>query len=153
MIHFVHDKNILNSDATALVNGADSLGRMGSGLAAQFRLLYPEMFEQYRELCANGALEPGDVQVYNFTDEKTGNNRYILNVIVKKGWRFGSPMDLIDACLRNIRDVIIRNNIDSLAMATISFTTKENYFGDIERHMGEIFNGLQNCNITVYSPV
>ena len=153
MIHFVNDRNILNSDATALVNGVDSLGRMGAGLAAQFRLLYPAMFEQYRELCASGTLEPGDVQTYMFTDEMTGNNRYILNAIIKRNWKSGTSMDLIDSCLRNIRDIIIRNNIDSLSIATISFTTKENYFGDIERRMGEIFNGLQNCSITVHSPV
>ena len=61
--------NIFTSTAPAVGHGVNCQGVMGSGIAVQFRTLFPEMFRQYKALCNASLLVPGEVfpfQTENF---------------------------------------------------------------------------------------
>ncbi len=56
--------NLFTTDAPALGHGVNVCGKMGSGIAVEFRTLFPEMYRQYRALCAQFHLKPGEVFAY-----------------------------------------------------------------------------------------
>lgn len=57
--------NIFNTTAPAIGHGVNVDGRMGAGIAVQFRTLFPEMHRQYIAVCGAGYLEPGEVFYYS----------------------------------------------------------------------------------------
>ena len=68
--------NIFTTRAQAIGHGVNTKGVMGAGIAFSVRLMYPEVYLEYRELCESGELQPGDV--YTALDENSG--RYIVNL-------------------------------------------------------------------------
>ena len=51
--------DILKSKAQTLVNTVNCVGIMGKGIAAEFKKLYPEMFEDYVRRCERHEVKPG----------------------------------------------------------------------------------------------
>ena len=45
--------NIFLSDKQTIVNTINCVGVMGKGVALEFRLRYPGMYEKYKEFCTN----------------------------------------------------------------------------------------------------
>ncbi len=78
----VYTKNsIFASLAQTLVNPVNCSGVMGKGLAAEFKRYYPAVYEEYRQVCLDGALVIGSVHVYKVSDD-----RIILNFPTKRHW-------------------------------------------------------------------
>jgi O-acetyl-ADP-ribose deacetylase (regulator of RNase III) len=53
--------NLFHSEAPFIGHGVNCRGKMGSGIAVQFRIRYPEMYEQYKAQCERGIFWPGEV--------------------------------------------------------------------------------------------
>lgn len=68
---------MFESSAGTLVNPINCVGAMGRGLALEFKKRYPEMFREYRILCARKPLRPGRLWFYAAAD------RGILNFPIK----------------------------------------------------------------------
>jgi len=47
-----HRTSIFDSPAQTVVNTVNCVGVMGNGIAVGFRKRYPDMFQQYRIICA-----------------------------------------------------------------------------------------------------
>lgn len=56
--------DMFSTRAKAIGHGVNVHGRMGAGIAVQFRTLFPEMFRQYKALCDSNRLQPGEVHYY-----------------------------------------------------------------------------------------
>ncbi|MBU1748376.1 MAG: macro domain-containing protein, partial [Chloroflexi bacterium] len=56
MIKWTHG-NLFESEAQTLVNAVNVVGVMGKGIALEFKTRYPEMFEEYCQLCRDGRLD------------------------------------------------------------------------------------------------
>jgi O-acetyl-ADP-ribose deacetylase (regulator of RNase III) len=93
MISYVNI-SLFDSPAQALVNTVNTVGIMGRGIAAIFKQLYPEMYQQYRELCQQGKLDIGMLYIYRTP------NKIIINFPTKKHWRQPSQVEYIEAGLR-----------------------------------------------------
>ena len=63
-LHFVSGDLFL-SDTQTLAHGVNCRGRMGAGVAAEFRRIAPEMFKEYRRKCHHGLLQPGELLLWN----------------------------------------------------------------------------------------
>jgi len=50
---------------------------MGTGIDTEFKFLFPEMFQEYRQLCYKGKLIPGDYFLYK------GENKWVLNLVTQ----------------------------------------------------------------------
>lgn len=85
--------SLFDSPAQTLVNPVNTAGVMGKGLALAFKQRYPEMYQQYRELCHAGQLEIGKLHVYRMLDQT------IVNFPTKKHWRNSSQIEYIEAGL------------------------------------------------------
>lgn len=64
----------------ALGQGANGKGRMGLGIAADFRREYPEMYEEYRRRCERRELKPGDLFAWPVQGKR---HRYVYNLITQ----------------------------------------------------------------------
>ena len=72
MITYV-DFSLFDSPAKVLVNTVNTVGVMGKGIAKEFKSIYPDMFDEYQQLCEDGALDIGKLWVY-----KT-SHKWVLN--------------------------------------------------------------------------
>src|SRR5437588_12069599 len=85
--------NLFNSTAQTLVNTVNCVGVMGKGIALEFRLRFPEMFETYRKVCEDRKLRPGQILPYRKA------HPWILNFAVKDDWKHPSRLEWVEACL------------------------------------------------------
>ena len=102
--------NIFESKAKTLVNTINCVGIMGKGIALEFKVRYPQMFENYLELCKQGKVKPGIPYFYN---DLYGNS--ILNFPTKDHWRSPSKLSYIVDGLNWFRSHYKEYNIESIA--------------------------------------
>lgn len=86
--------NLLKSPAQTLVNTVNTVGVMGKGIALEFRKLYPDMYQQYRQLCQSGRFDIGNLYIYRTP------NKIIVNFPTKRHWRNPSKIEYIEAGLQ-----------------------------------------------------
>lgn len=65
----------------ALAHGVNCKGVMGAGIARSFRDRWPDMYRVYREACARGTLQPGQVMTW----EVPGTGTVIFNLATQYG--------------------------------------------------------------------
>ncbi len=79
--------DLLQSEAQALVNTVNCYGRMGKGLALQFKKRYPDMNRKYEAQCAAKQWKPGSIYKHDLPD-----GRCIINASTKN--YYGNPSEL-----------------------------------------------------------
>ena len=113
MITYV-SKNILDSEAVALVNTVNTVGIMGKGIALQFKEKFPLNFKLYQKACKNTEVRTGKMFV-----TETGlltNPQYIINFPTKTDWRSNSRLEDIAEGLNDLVRVVKEKNIQSIAI-------------------------------------
>lgn len=108
---FIKIGNIFESNATTIVNTVNCVGVMGKGIALEFKNRYPQMFNEYVEMCARKEIKPGVPYLYQ---DLLGNS--ILNFPTKDHWK--SPSQL--AYIINGLDWFVENYAD-LGIDSIAF--------------------------------
>lgn len=108
MLEYV-STNLFESPAQTLVNTVNTVGVMGKGIANDFRRLYPEMFERYREFCDRGEFAVG--QLYLFRTP----HKWVLNFPTKKHWRSPSQLEWIEAGLVKFLETYSQYGITSVS--------------------------------------
>lgn len=101
--------DIFQSPAQVLVNTVNTVGVMGKGIALDFKRLFPEMFEQYRQLCEDGKLQIGVLWLYK------SPNKWVLNFPTKRHWREPSRVEYIEAGLSKFSANYSQMGIHSIA--------------------------------------
>jgi O-acetyl-ADP-ribose deacetylase (regulator of RNase III) len=109
--------NLLDADVEALVNTVNTEGVMGKGVALQFRRAYPANYEAYRAACARGDVVIGRMFVHD--TGRLDRPRWIINFPTKRHWRAKSRIADIDAGLADLRDVLARLEIKSVALPAL----------------------------------
>lgn len=56
--------DLFTADVPAIAHGCNAKGKMGSGIAVEFRRRWPEMYNEYADLCAQGDLIGGHVFIW-----------------------------------------------------------------------------------------
>lgn len=105
--------DMFESPAQVLVNTVNTVGVMGKGIALDFKRLFPEMFEEYRQLCEMRKLSIGTLWLY-----KTPN-KWVLNFPTKKHWREPSRLEYIEAGLKKFAGSYARMGIHSIAFPAL----------------------------------
>lgn len=142
--------NLLAAQAEALVNTVNTVGVMGKGIALMFKELFPDNFSEYARACDAGAVQVGHMHVFH----RGGflNPRFIINFPTKKHWRHPSKLEWIDEGLRDLRRVIIENEIKSVALPPLGSGNGKLEWSDvkplIQRHLGD----LDGVSVTVFEP-
>jgi O-acetyl-ADP-ribose deacetylase (regulator of RNase III) len=102
--------SLFKSPAQTLVNTVNTVGVMGKGIAKTFKQLYPEMYQEYRQLCRAGKMDIGKLYIYRTP------NKIIVNFPTKKHWRSRSRVEYIEAGLQEFVRIY-----DKYGISTVSF--------------------------------
>lgn len=101
---------------TSYAHGCNCAGAMGRGIALQFRNRWPQMYDEYRRLCALGKFQPGNVYRYEY------GNGHIYNLATQKHWRGPDSMarlEYIETALTKMLTMATRDGVSAIAMPRI----------------------------------
>lgn len=101
--------NLFNTKAMAVVNTVNCVGAMGKGIALDFKLRFPKMFEEYQRICFQHLLKPGQILPY------TKSTPIILNFAIKDNWKDPSKVKWIEETLQKFVDNYKKLGITSIA--------------------------------------
>ena len=171
MIHYI-DGTVFNTDAMAIVNTINCTGVMNAGIALEYSLRYPEMFNDYEEKCKNKLLKVGNVDYYHDKDV------IIVNFPTKWHFKYPSQLPWIESGLQDFVKTFKQHNITSVAFPKLGTLNgklswrdvqalMEKYLGDLpidvyicldnnkfaegtEKQMLEYFNNTNTSQLTQY---
>jgi len=106
---FNEEKTIFNSNCDIIVNTVNCLGIMGTGLAAEFKTKFPEMFKDYKSLCRANQIKIGKLWVYDKTNPK------IMAFPTKDDWKKPSQYTFIEKGLQEFVRTYESLKINSIA--------------------------------------
>lgn len=101
--------DILSIDSGIITHQVNCRGVMGAGLAKALRKKYPVIFPEYRQLCINGQLRPGMIQLICVAD-----GLYICNLAGQDGYgtdRQYTDYDALPTALAELHDASISLNL------------------------------------------
>ena len=101
--------DIFTSEMQVLVNPVNTVGVMGKGLAKQFKIRFPKMFENYKIACDNGSLTIGELHIFQ------ADKKWIMNFPTKYHWRAKSKIEYIEAGLKRFVGIYEDEQIKSIA--------------------------------------
>lgn len=101
---------VFNAPVKTYVNAVNCSGIMGSGIALEFKLRYPDMFENYVKECKEGIIKIGRPKLY-----KCSNDEWILNFPTKNHWRPASKIEYIEEGLKYFVQNYKKLNFQSIA--------------------------------------
>ena len=105
-----YEGTVFNTGAKAIVNTINCEGAMGAGLALEFMLRYPEMYEDYKVKCDKKLLKPGIVDYYVEDDGCT-----IINFPTKWLFKYPSRIEWIEQGLQYFVSTYKEHNIKAVA--------------------------------------
>lgn len=101
--------NIFTTKCQTIVNTINCVGVMGAGIAYEFRLREPLMFEKYKLLCQDGSIDIGILWIYRAVKYN------ILNFPTKFDWKYPSKEEYLHKGLQKFLDTYKSKNITSIA--------------------------------------
>lgn len=114
MVRWINQGDIFALDGVNnFAHGCNCSGAMGKGIAIQFRERWPEMYQQYRLLCAKGQFRPGDVFPYAFS---TG---YVFNLATQASWRSRATLPAIAASVNSMLEFATKHELSTIALPRI----------------------------------
>lgn len=100
-------------DLPGLAHGCNCAGAMGAGIAVEFKRRWPDMYEAYRRLCAEGRFQPGDVFVWEAPD------RVVFNLGTQRTWRTKATLEAIEASLRRTLELAAEKGVARIGVPRI----------------------------------
>jgi O-acetyl-ADP-ribose deacetylase (regulator of RNase III) len=142
--------DILRTDAEAIVNTVNCVGIMGRGIALQFKNAYPANFQAYAEACAVGDVEPG--RMFVFETGYLTNPRFIINFPTKRHWKGKSRIEDIESGLEDLRAVILKHHIRSIAIPPLGAGLGGLQWSDVRPRIVAALKTLPDVRVLVFDP-
>jgi len=142
--------NLLDADAEALVNTVNTVGVMGKGVALMFKEAFPDNFKAYASAARAKELEVGKMFVTR-RDAFLGP-KWIVNFPTKAHWRYPSRMQWVDAGLDDLKAVIARHGIRSIALPPLGAGNGGLDWDDVRNLMVEKLKDLREVRIVIFEP-
>ena len=149
MIHFTKG-NLLEAETDALVNTVNTVGVMGKGIALMLKERFPENMAAYASACKRGDVVTGKMFVTD-TGELMGP-KWIINFPTKQHWRSPSKMEWIENGLIDLRNIIIKKQIRSIAIPPLGAGHGGLKWQDVKPVIEQALTGLDDVEILVYEP-
>lgn len=90
-----YDGTVFNAGVNCMVNTVNCIGVMGAGLALEFSLRYPAMYEDYEAKCKRKEIAVGKVDYFH------GDGYTVVNFPTKWHFKYSSKLEWIEAGLRD----------------------------------------------------
>jgi O-acetyl-ADP-ribose deacetylase (regulator of RNase III) len=142
--------NLLTAEAEALVNTVNTVGVMGKGIALMFKEAFPENYKAYEAACAAHEVVVGHMFVSE-RHELMGP-RWIINFPTKKHWRHPSQLAWIEDGLSDLRHVIERLKIRSIALPPLGSGNGGLEWSVVRPRVEALLGNLADVEVIVYEP-
>ena len=154
MIKYISKGDIFESKCDAYVNPVNLFGVMGDGLAADFRVEFPENFKVYKSISDKGETAIGKMVIHKV--DKQENKDYdgltIINFPTKSSWKWNSKLEYIDMGLKDLVRIVKEQNIKSIAIPGLGCGLGRLNWDDVKAIMEKYFEELQDVEIEIYEP-
>ena len=107
--------NIFTTNCHTIVNTINTIGVMGAGIAYEFKLRFPEMFEKYKYFCDKKQIDIGNLWIYKLPKFDNENYEYILNFPTKQHWKYPTKIEYLERGLQKFIDTYKQKGILSIA--------------------------------------
>ncbi|MDO4568796.1 MAG: macro domain-containing protein [Planctomycetia bacterium] len=142
--------DLFKSDAEALVNAVNTDGIMGGGIALQFKIRYPEMYQEYKKLCDEQQLYTG--MLYVWPTGSTDGVKYIINFPTKANCANASRLEYIEVGLDALVYTIQDEDIKSIAVPALGCGLGGLDWSEVRPLMERKLEPLKDVNIMIYIP-
>lgn len=142
--------NLVKADVEALVNTVNTVGIMGKGIALQFRQAFPDNYKAYKAACDRGEVRLG--KIFVFARLRLERPHFILNFPTKKHWRSKSRLEDIDSGLADLVNVVMSNEIKSLAVPPLGCGNGGLEWQDVKPRIERALGSLRDVRVLVYPP-
>lgn len=142
--------NLLAADVDALVNTVNTVGIMGKGIALQFKRAFPDNFRHYEKACKAGEVALSSMFVHEV--EAIAGPRFIVNFPTKGHWKSRSRIEDIDRGLDDLRTVISKLNITSIAVPPLGCGNGGLEWAEVYPLIQEKLGSLPDVRVLVYLP-
>lgn len=132
--------NIFTTECQTIVNTVNCVGVMGAGIAYEFRLRYPDMYQQYQKYCIEKCIDIGTLWIYKSED------RDVLNFPTKYDWKYPSKVEYLRKGLQKFVDTYQQKGITSIAFPLLG---AQKGGIDAETSLSIMTEYLSQCNIDV----
>lgn len=137
--------NIFASECQTLVNTVNCNGVMGAGIALEFKLRHPKMFDQYAEHCKKGRIDIGKLWLYK-PPQDAGDRRWVLNFPTKRNWKMPSRWEYLEKGLEKFVATYQEKGISSIAFPALGASNGGLKEDDVIALMREY---LTECDIPI----
>lgn len=100
-------------DVMAYAHGVNCAGAMGAGVAVEFKKRYPKMYRQYKALCKNGGLQPGDVFAWQ------GKGVTVFNLATQKHWNTNATLEAVETSVSKMLTLATQMGVGEILMPRI----------------------------------
>lgn len=104
------DGTVFNTGADAIVNTVNCVGIMGTGVALEFKLRFPDMFKLYENKCKTHSIATGKIDYY-----KTSDGLYLINFPTKQHFKYPSKLEWIEKGLSDFLNTYESKGFKSVA--------------------------------------
>lgn len=143
--------NLLEAGADALVNTVNTVGVMGKGIALMFKEAFPDNFRAYVAACKRSEVRTGRMFVTRY-DDMYGGPKWIINFPTKRHWRHPSRMEWISEGLVDLKAVIAREGIRSVALPPLGVGNGGLHWPEVRALIEETFGAMPDVEAVVYEP-
>ncbi|MEN9855067.1 MAG: hypothetical protein RLZZ157_193 [Pseudomonadota bacterium] len=142
--------NLLEADVQAVVNTVNTVGVMGKGIALMFKEAFPENFLDYELACKEKRVQLGRM----FISERQNllGPKWIVNFPTKGHWRYPSKIEWIKQGLVDLREFILREGVQSIALPPLGSGNGGLEWSDVRPLIVQEFADLSDVKIIVYEP-
>lgn len=143
--------NIFTTECDVIVNTVNCSGIMGAGIAYEFRLRYPTMFERYKELCNKKLLTIGKLWIYELKETEKLSERYarVMNFPTKNFWKLPSKIEYLEKGLIKFSETYLEKNITSIAFPLLGTSKGGLEIEDVTKIMEKYLSPL-NIDIEIW---
>lgn len=145
------DNDLFESGCEVLVNAVNVIGAMGAGLARQFGLRYPRMYDLYKEDCRNHKLSVGKMHTYRNPDD-TGRYKWIVNFPTMHFPGEITRRATLEEGFVSLESFIRDNNIKSIAIPALGGGIGRFPFSDLVPIVEAFSARLPGLKIKLYEP-
>lgn len=137
----------------AIVNTVNCVGVMGKGVALEFKHRWPENFKAYKRVCADKALSPGEMFIFDNNDFlDSEKHRFLINFPTKQHWRSQSKIEYVKDGLVDFVNQIRRLGIKSVALPPLGCGNGGLEWSDVRPLIEEAVSVLPEVQFVIFGP-
>lgn len=138
------NSTVFNVEAQTIANTINCEGVMGAGIALEFKLRYPKMFEDYVRRYERKEVRIGEPYLF-----REYGYPWILNFPTKKHWKYPSKLDWIQQGLEHFASHYQESGITSIAFPMLGTNNGHLDWTEVmslmEHYLGALSINVQIC--------